>query len=148
MRVNLHHMEHQLMMMASGFGGEATTTTTTTIKGRPAHSAQTSGTMCNEHSRCSTRRSSRRNVVRPPSSPPTSNKPWLAWPTISKDEAAMEAAEVEEAEEDEEHEEATRPRRQDSGRLDSIAPTQRSAEQNVGQRQHQPATAPPLSPTG
>ena len=92
------------------------------------------------------RRSSRRNVVHQPSSPPTSNKPWLAWPTISKGEAAMEAAEVEEAEEDEEHEEATR--RQDSGRRDIIAPTKRSAEQNVGQRQCQPATAPPLSPTG
>ena len=38
----------------------------------------------------------------------------------------MEAAEVEEAKEDEEHEDATR--RQDSGRLDSIAPTKRSAE--------------------
>jgi len=112
MRVNQHHMEHQLMMMASGFGGEATTTTT--IKGQTAHSAQTSETMCNEHSRCSTRRSSRRNVVRPLSSPPTSNKPWLTWPTISKGKAAMEAAEVEEAEEDEEHEEATH--RQDSGR--------------------------------
>ena len=80
------------------------------------------------------------------SSPPTSNKPWLAWPTISKGEAAMEAAEVEEAEEAEEHEEATR--RQDSGRQGSIAPTQRIMEQNVGQRQRQPATAPPLSPTG
>ena len=104
--------------------------------------------LCSEHSRCSTRRSSRRSVVHPPSSPPTSNKPWLAWPTIFKDEAAMEAAEVEEAEEAEEHEEATRQRRQDSERRGSIAPTQRSAEQSVGQRQRQPATAPPLSPTG
>ena len=69
------------------------------------------------------------------SSPPPSNNPWLAWPTASKVEAAMGAAEVAEDKKDKEREEGAP--RQDSGRQDSIAPIRRSAERSVGQQQFQ-----------